>query len=66
MILDALDAGARAKGGHLRPGSSSIWAAYSGVSYEVYYGEAQKNDVWAQEYLTDKMGEARRDPADKW
>jgi Type VI secretion system (T6SS), amidase effector protein 4 len=45
-ILNALDDAAVAKGSHLRPQSSTIWAAYSNVSYAKWHGQADKNKVW--------------------
>jgi hypothetical protein len=53
-ILDALDAGARAKGAALRPLSRTLWAAYSKVSYEIYQGESMKNKVW--EFIGGSIG----------
>jgi hypothetical protein len=45
-ILVALDAAARAKGTGLRPQSSTVWGAYSKVSYSVWHGEEQRDNVW--------------------
>jgi hypothetical protein len=53
-ILDALDAAGRAKGSPLRPQSSTVWAAYSKVSYAVWHGEPQKNKAW--EFIGGSVG----------
>ncbi|HEU5213243.1 MAG TPA: T6SS effector amidase Tae4 family protein [Gaiellaceae bacterium] len=45
-ILDALDDAAASKGSHLRPQSSTIWAAYTQVSYDKWRGEENRNKVW--------------------
>jgi hypothetical protein len=45
-ILTALDAAAHDKKSALRPASSSIWAAYSQVGYNVWSGEPMRNKVW--------------------
>ena len=45
-ILAALDARARKHKVSMRPGGSSIWAAYSQVGYNVWSGESLKNEVW--------------------
>jgi len=54
-ILDALDDAAAAKGSHLRPQSSTIWAAYTQVSYAKWQGEENKNKVW--EFVGGSVGQ---------
>lgn len=45
-ILAVLDARARREKVSMRPLGSNIWTAYSQVGYNVWSGEAQKNEVW--------------------
>ena len=45
-ILDAIDEHAVAKNARLRPLSSSIWAAYSPVNYDLIVGEQMMHKVW--------------------
>lgn len=53
-ILSALDAAPGAKRGALRPASSSIWTAYSNLSYDVWKGPDKRRNVW--EFIGGSVG----------